>query len=429
MYITPNILNLPTKFDDLADLLNNMPVSLQDFATLACMDGRAHGVKTFADTCSYELNDCVRRSLINRLIDANQAVVNYLGYWPILRYHVETIPFQQRFKLAWPLLDLLNLVRVLTPINSLSQVPVNYYLETNIALTTHSSYNTLAIPISYGDPNQLIFRHPTSFVRYFPQDRFGYPQRINDEWIIAFDTNVTHVSIQHPNLVYVDVSSTITNLVPVYYNTQLQIKPVKVEDVDNITRRYWFYVWQMLDPAFFDQGADLTKLELYKFVPFISFMQETFEPFSIKAIYNENLAAVNTTTDVKDVQKFKIVNDLLSLLEVDVVENRLNCTSTKPHYLQIAYVTNPSLYKNAIPHHDLVRAISHLVAAELPLSVCGCEIKDGFIATAQKPYTEIRINPVTGDMISNLKFGNLYGQLVYSEVLHRYLPIKRTVRL
>jgi hypothetical protein len=91
------------------------------------------------------------------------------------------------------------------------------------------------------------------------------------------------------------------------------------------------------------------------------------------------------------------------------------------------YSTDSSQWGSQIGHPDLVRAISHLVAAELPLSVCECEIKSGFIQMAQKPYSEVRVNPITGEMITNLKHGNLYGQLVYSEIIGRYAAFRRMV--
>ena len=422
MYVTSSILDLPVSNDRLFDMFNDLVVSLADMSAYACMDGRAYGVQTLADSCDYELNHCVRAALINRLIDANHAVVDYLGYYPRLAHHVETVPYREKIKLRYPFLDMLHTVRQLTPVPTLAQVPVSPFLATNVALdTTDSTKSLLTIPVSYGSPTQLLYRNPSNYSLIEPLSLYNYPQRVADTWVIAFPPSITHVTVQHPQLAYVDIVSSLSNLVPVYANTTLRIQPQRVDKLDPITTRYWFYVWQLLDPMFFQEGADLRQHEYYKLVPFIAFAQETLETFSPKLVYSDNITAPNPTVKVLDPSDVVVLDERHSIVSV----KPRACSPTKePVYLQVAYTTHPRLYEHAIPHHELIRAVSHLVASELPLTVCGCEIKDGFIATAQKPYNEIRMNPITGEMISNPKLGNLYGQLVYAEILNRYRTYK-----
>ncbi len=79
------------------------------------------------------------------------------------------------------------------------------------------------------------------------------------------------------------------------------------------------------------------------------------------------------------------------------------------------YKTDPAVlgFDKDLP--NIATAIAYRAAAELPSGYCGCEIKTGFIAEAQKSFGDARVNPVTGETIWVVKFGHKTGHLMYEE--------------
>lgn len=428
MYMTPDTVGLNVTQDVLDETLNNLVVTMEDFSSYACTDGRMYGVSTLADGCDYVLNGCARSAVVRGLIDVNRRVETYLNYAVGVRYHTETLPYNDIITLSNPYLAAIGQSLGYEVFTEGTDIAVSPFLQTSHVTQSGNGYRIASFPFSYGNPMAIIFRDPNNMRLIEPVREQGFPRRMNGMWEVALPMSATNVIIQHTAKAFVDVMGVLPSekVVPFYRNSNQKIPFVRQELISGGVR-FWFNIWVLLDNMFFEEGANFTQLEYYKLVESIDFKKEVIiDNVPVKFTFYTDTCSGEQEERVADCVSVISYQDSILRLDYDTVEW---CRKTRPDYVTISYKTDSRLYAGDTNVPAIVRAVSHLVAADLPLSVCGCEIKDGFVKAAQKPYTDIRINPVTGDMVQNMKHGNFYGHLVYNEVISTLKPYPKVKRI
>lgn len=426
----------------------NLFLNIQEFSRIACLDGRVYGVINTCDTCGLILNDCVRSHLITAL-ESNQAIVErLLGYNLTVQYHEETHDWDghSRIQTNWPGVETLNVKQQVSTILDYGPFPISPYVQENLVLNdSGSGYCVVEVSRTFVEnPSHIIIRDDDGHV-YATDNVDGYPRRDGENWLIALagkpDAPACSATLhaQSCKYMYVDVEDhdcgedgTLTPFYPSSFMPIPQIKPS--QDVGNGVRRFWFTPWVLVDPAFYGEEINLEVGEFYKLLPEIEFKcVEEIEAMPVVTSFD----LANCSTDEfdqlvpisTDDTQWDLLHEEYGITQMQL-KNANFCRENKaPFKVKIFYKTNPVIFNVAQFVESIKVAIAYLTAAELPTEVCGCEIKTGFIATAQRAYTEIRINPITGESISNLRHGNLYGQLVFAEKLNLVPRFQRLIRL
>ncbi len=429
MYIT---------FTDLSDeYLNNLLVNVNSFAEVACMGARAFGVHTNCDPCDLDINLCLKKHLVRNLISAHEITERRLGYSLTPRYHEQTLlwdsswptsrnaPF--RVQLNHPGVSALNVALTYEDVEGLESVSVQYIIQTNVELTPDAgnTYCIAELDSSLIDnPSKIILMDGTGKV--FPQTvKAGFP-RINEEgnWEIAIDRSNPASCPDTPNayhcsLAYVDITPVECDgdLVPVYPGSQQRIPLAKpVETLDNDDLRYWFHVWELVKPGFQDEIVDISAGQYYKLFQTISFLCVS-ESETLPVVTCNQDCNCGSLEDSEIVPDLRIIDPQNGIIEICFSTPPCGCSCKSPKTITVSYKTDPSLLPFRNPLTELQEAISYWAAANLPLEICECKITKGFISEAQKAYTETRSNPLSQELITNFEYGDLHGQMVFSERL------------
>lgn len=422
-------------------------LDIQEFSEIACLDGRVYGVISKCDTCGLTLNECVRSHLLTAL-ESNQALLErYLGYNLTVHYHEETHDWDgvSRIQTDWPGVSAVNVKQQISTILDFGPFPISPYVQQNLVLSDSGfGYCVAELSREFVDnPSHITIRDENGVV-YETDNVDGYPRRDGNNWLVAMKSRptapacVATLHAQSCKYMFVDVEDhdcgDDSTLTPVYPNSETPIPQIKPSEAVGVgLRRFWFSPWMLVDPAFYGEEINLEIGEFYKLLPEIEFkcVQEIEALPVVTAIdltncsddFNEITAI--TTSDVR----WDLLNQEYGITQFQI-KNSTFCQNNKsPFKVKIFYKTDPEIFNVAQFVAAIKEALAYLTAAELPTEVCGCAIKTGFIATAQKAYTEIRVNPITGESIVNLKHGNLYGQLVYAEKLQRIPRYQRLIRL
>lgn len=425
----------------------NLLLDIQEFSKLACLDGRVYGVVSRCDTCGLTLNECVRSHLVTAL-ETNQALVErLLGYNLTEHYHEETHDWdgQSRIQTNWPGVEKLNVKQVVTSIADYGPFPILPFVQENLVLTDSGNGYCLA-EVSQDfieNPSHMIIRDAA--YRIYEMDQLdGYPRRVGNNWVVALAGTpeapacAATLHAQSCKYMFVDVDehdcgddSTLTPVYPGTDNPIPQIKPS--ETLAGNLRRFWFSPWVLVDPAFYGEEINLEVGEFYKLLREIEFkcVQEIAALPVVTAMdFNDcsddfDEIVTLTTSDTRH----DLLEQQYGITQMQIINQTFCDNNSAPYKVKIFYKTNPAFFDVTQYLNGIKEAIAYLTAAELPMEVCGCEIKTGFIATAQRAYTQIRVNPVTGENVENLKHGNLYGQLVFAEKIKLVPRFQRLIRL
>jgi len=412
-------------------------VDIQEFARIACLDGRLYGVITRCDTCEIFLNECARNHLLNAL-QSNQAIVEkLLGYNLTEKYHQEIQDWDgtSLIQTNWPGVEKISVKQIFEDIPGYGPFPISPYIQENLNLID-SGFGFCIAEVDQTlvqNPAHIIIRNDEGTV-IETQAVNGYPRRDGGNWQIALGNQsiapacAETLHAQSCKYMILDVTDHDCGddsvLTPVYPGTDTPIPQAKPsEDIGGGLRRFWFAPWVLVDSGFYEEEVNLILGEFYKLLPEISFKCVS-EVEALPTVYA--VSGTNCTTNFSEISdistdktKFDLMNSRYGILQMQI-KNTSFCQDNKaPFKIEFYYKTNPNSF-DLTEYLELIKeAIAYLTAAELPNEVCGCKMETGFIATAQKAYTEIRINPVTGESIVNLEHGNLYGQLVFSEKIAR----------
>jgi hypothetical protein len=423
-----------------AQHLNNLLVDATVFSDIACLWGRAFGVHTECERCDLNINYCVRKNILENLVKAQDIAERELGYSLTPRYHSQTITWDRkwstgrnskiRLQLPFPGIELVNVIQQADPIEALESVSVNFALIEGVPLTTAvgEKYCIATLDSEFVEnPNRVTLRSGSKVFTQDPQAT-EFPRRdVDGNWEIAIirisDPDVCDEDIDayHCELVYVDITPPECEgeIVPVYPGTTQHIPVAKpVETLENDDLRYWFYVWELVDPAFGDETVRITQGEYYKLFQTISFLC-VHDVESLPTVVCNTGCGCGEDDPNTDCELI-IVDPVNGVVELCCESSPCGCGAgcSHPKSLTIHYKTNPDILGFDSASYSLKEGISYWAASILPLESCRCKIEHGFIRDAQKAYTEIRVNPLSGEEIHNLKHGNLYGQLVFSERLN-----------
>lgn len=422
---------------------NDLFVDRLLFSQIACLDGRAFGVETFCETCSLDFNPCLRRSLLAGLI-ANQALVESLvGYNLTERYHSEEILWdgRTRLQLSWPGVAAINVKAAYATLDTVSVEPY-VILEAPVS-DSGAGYCVVELDKNFiGNPTHAIIRDATTLDIYQQQLIDIYPRRNEaGNWEVALDSPATPpecpvVHVQHCNKIAITIDTPVcTGEIRIAYKGTTNLIPVAQDPVvDGASTTYWVYAWSLVDPAFSDETVNLKTGEFYKLVTEVDVVcvTEVAQTPTLTGTSSCNCSGV--TLETLDTEyTLEIVSSELGVIAVNATDRCTLCLDgcETPIKIKIWYRTDPALLNVDGSLEALKIAITYLTAAELPLSTCGCPpgyFKAGFIFEAQKAYTDIRINPITGENIAMLRYGNLHGQLVFSERLNKAKKHSRLIR-
>lgn len=435
MRIDRNVIDRNLSQSEIDLIVNRLIMNLNEFSGYACIDGQACGVTIPLSDCKEELNHCVIKHLVELLISAHELVEKRVGYDITPQYHIEELPWKGRSRILTlrPGIEALHVKQSVSDV--LASVSISPFIQENLPAQEIDGFVYVSVDRDLVQNPERIVVRDNAYQSYKIQKRPGYPKINGTNWEIALDRGATvdkTYHAQHKSLMYVDVPTQLCegSLLPVYPDS-MQIIPqalapeVVLDDLDaQIGTRHWFHSWNLGKSEF--DSIDLEYAEFYKLiesVDFRCFYEETIEP--VVVFYEDNgcTRVLKEETGVLDIELIDAYNGVVAV----------RYTGTNPYLsefirIRFGYKTNPAL----LGYNDtylLQEAVANLVAAELPLSTCRCEIETGFIHAAQQPYTDIRVNPITGENIINLKHGNLYGQLVYEEKMRRANKYKRVVRV
>jgi hypothetical protein len=429
-------------------LMNSLLVDIPEFERISCLDWRVNAVYT-PDSSGYDpmagqnnemFNPCVRRGLISGLISSQRVLENIVGfdltdrdYSQTFRWHRPDVSYGRNceiiFKTDHAGISALNKQRLMEYVTT---GDMKFYLQENISIDNETEYCSANISRAlFPDPRRVLIRQSDTG-RNFPVDHNIAPVISgmgNEQWKIGLADNQmqppcsvsAEFSAQHYDYVYADCltedSENLNKMFPVYPGTNQLITYQKRENIEGGVR-FWFYNWDVTDSQFSNTHIDLAGAypEFWKLISEVDFVTVTDEASTISVSYYD-LCTKETVT----------VTDLIDLTMKDAAKGiftaKLASGKRWPDadYIDILihYQTSPSSLGRVGDLNNAKEAIAYFAAAELKQATCGCTFDTGFIKAAQESYSKVRTNIVTGDVSVDLKYGSLYGHLVFHERVQR----------
>lgn len=432
--------------DIVDEIVNNMRVNLDEFSRIACLDGKAYGVTTLCSDCSIEIDRCARIHLVKELVGAQATAEKRLHSDVTPKYHVYEKLWDGSQKITVkPGVSAVNVRRNYGDPTTVSISP--YILEGVVAEDSGDGFCILKLDQTVVEnPNKILVR--TTEDAYVKTQQINrYPKRHADgDWLVALDKpeipsngcDGREYNIQHCEYMYADFTPDCEegeSALPFYPNSNQFIPMAKpIQDLGGGEFRYWFHPWVLLDSAFIDEGADLSK----GYPDFSHLLQSiefrcVSEIEAVPTIYwldldNNCIATFTADTDVS----VKVWDSEKGILLIDPAYFRCSscgCTQTNCRCgfraamkIKVYYRTDPHNIDLDEWSGFISEAIAHLAAAELPIAACNCNIgNEGFIWKAQQPYNKSKhiVSGGSETIIVDPKVGQLYGQLVFREKLAR----------
>jgi hypothetical protein len=438
MFIPASLVGYMSTQGEADDAVNSLVMTPDAFSKIACLDGRMAGIITECDSCQYIFNECLRKSLISGLISAQKATEKELGYALNTRYIREKIRWDGngRYMLQSPGIESIGKSQAITALAG-GPYPVSPFLIATATVEDSGQGMCAAVvPTSLvSNPSKLSFWDDQG-ISVDTQRWPGYPRRVGNDWEIPLGSRCpapacnTPISAFHCEYTILETPALTCpvgvsgEIVPVYTGTTQIIPQARPVEVIEGGLRWFLPISALLDPAFIDENADLTQGEFWKLIQSISFACKSEADSPIWIDYKQDCiceTAGEYDDDEEPRFKVNIINAARSVVEI--IDCNPNCDCCKSvDFITVAYKTSPDFLGLNIDLGGIIQGMAYYVAAMLPMNSCGCSTKqqtDSFIETAQKAYTDIRINPVTGETFMPMKFGNLYGQLMFTEMLGR----------
>jgi hypothetical protein len=437
MKVTKTLIPTNKTQDEIDTMMNNLMVDLQDFSSIACLEGRAFGVEIYNEKCdTFNINTCMRSRMIEGLISSQETTEKKLGYSLTPRYESYKIDSQrwvEKHQLKRGI-ESVNVVQATTSVDGFAAQTINYYVDSGTVVDAGSYL--------YVDFNRdLVWNVDDIIIRDSDGDRIliddtvsNYITVVGDNWRIKLTSNQTNaddtVYAQDSRFMVVEFTPpTLDNggtLYPVYPDTN-QIIPCAraVETLDNDDVRYWFHPWVLVDERrFSDTDIDLLSGEFYKLLQEIEF-KEFYESTQYPVVkYLDCDGAYQTATS--QYVRVEITDSPRGILAIDLDYWLINDRPSDYYDFEsvtVYYKTNPDLIGFDGEEMTVSIAIANLTAAELPLKMCKCEIDKGFIFEAQRSFGS-KFVMIDGTEKQNIRYGDKVGQKVYFDYIDR-LPKKR----
>lgn len=462
MIVNPEVFDSSLTPTEVYQLINTLPLSYQSLAQRTHYWGRMFGVVTGEDNeqdwGDFVVNQCLRDSIWHTLRSISDEAESAIGYDVSRRYHKHTVtwPFGKKIK-ARPGIEKINVSPQWSVAPDLEDVVVSPFVIENVTPTLESSRYVVALDRELVDnPNDVIVRFSTH-MGTISVDR-GYRPRIDGtDWVITLDNHstpwdgVTPLHIQSTKYAYVEITPpTLTqgqSYYPVFQGTN-QIIPEALprQNIGGGQVRIWFYIYNLVDKAFYNNPVNLVNAEFYKLVPTISI--NIYEEVEQKGRLTVTCDCDGGCGDCQNgVRVFQVTATIFNAelgvvdfcVDGEIVDEELETGSCEvptcpecSYSLTFHYITNPNLLfeecRRAIPR--ILDAIMFKTAAELPMVDCGCWIDDkekiGFIARQQETFSKQTVNAFTGTTTVLFQYGDLRGQKAYVEIMGKVPRIKYT---
>jgi len=462
-----------TRDSDKWQAANEMAITPASFAVETHYDGRMFAVMTGEDKAetfgSFVINQCVREALWRILYDVQIYTENFVGYNISRRFHRQTIDlvnfaFSRPYKLDWPGIEKVNAAPRWIDHNLV--VALDPFIMTEPVVTDLEVTGDMIVEVPValaGNANDILIRKNDDKKGVFPLLKInGYPRRVGGNWLIQMDNHksaydpLLGVVVQSTRYAFVDVTQPVGivgELKPVFSGTEEAIPYLRVEPLPNGDLRYWFFIYNLIDPAYgSDSAINLIAGEFYKLMPSITFKEYveaatkatlTISTKSDCCLDCDNLTEVHRTfqisTRIADAAR-GIVN---FSVDGQLIEDPLTLITTLDPSQACDFVNDPCLtYSLSVPYFtspdklppraqasvpNLHRAVMHRAAADAPLRDCLCELDYGFIHSCQEMYATVATT-FSGTTIATNKYGNLHGHKVYEELMGNAYILK-TLRL
>lgn len=437
------------------EIINNLLVNLDEFSSIACLDGAAYGVDILCKTCTITITQCAREHLIQNLVASQAFAEQILGGNVTPKYHIHDKSWdgKQRIQLQ-PGISAVNVRRVYGEAESFDISP--YILEGLVGVDSGSGFYYLVLDGEFVEnPNKIAVLTPSNaYVK--TQEINNYPYRDGDgNWRVALGKGAPtppsavddEYNIQHCEYMFVDVDmeceEDVEGEIRAFYPNSNQMIPYAKdpEVVSEGVVRYWFHPWVLLNDAFKSEGANLSSgypqfSHLLQAIDFRCVSEEEALPHIIWKDL-ENCEYIYTTdtglaVEIVDAEKgiIQVDPDYFSCGDCACSSEVCRCHPRYSRSIKIYYKTDPSILGYDEWSGFISEGIAHLAAAELPLKSCKCNVgSEGFIYEAQQPYNKVK-QIQSGNSTTTFidpKVGQLYGQLVFREKLSR-VPKRRKAR-
>ena len=434
--------------------VNALPIDYLRFALGSYYGSRMYGVHTGApvggvnEHDTFVVNSCIRGDLWNKLVSVTSATERMLGYTLSSRYHLEQDvthnPLATRIQCEWAGVSAVSVG--LETSDVLEEAAISPYVATGLSAGVSEGISYVDVPID------VLFNPADAIVRLSSDNGTvpvlatpGYPKRVGSDWRIALNTHAVEIpvddtlNIQSRQYVYVDVE-TDEDLLPYYPETTQKIPLARpVQQLNETTKRYWLFVYTLVNPAFYEELVNLVEGEYYKLTLSAEFRTET--EVEILAEVNQRcrrtgeehawsvaLTPVDAERGILEVQVLGLWETLPGDTEPTLNTNRCIIPYNPQRYqttISFAYKTDPQSLPltNRKDVSTVLQAVLHRVAADLQVADCGCKLETGFIAEQQKSYATQLITP-TGVQLMKTQYGDLHGHAVYAEKMSKVAALK-----
>lgn len=471
MIVNPSVFDPSITSEQVYQIINDLPIGYNGLSQQMHYWGRLFGVVTGdqneQDWDNFVVNQCIRDSIWSTLRAITEETESFTGFNLSRRFHnikVNDIDFGRNLRVM-PGIESVNHIPVFTGIPDLNEVPISPFILEDLEATSEGQRWYVLLPDTVVDnPHDVILRRSTDFGVYEP-DRTRRPVKVGNDWKVYLDNQPTpyvaldKIVVQSTKYVYVDIDNPVLDdgeLVATFPATNQIIPMAKLpQTLAGNKTRYWYYIWTLVDPSFYNNPVNLIYAEYYKLLPFISYKQYTEEEVFGLLVIDCDCACADcgngerryqVSAEIVDSRRgivaFNIDGELLDQDDDGIYEYldaacddciaRALCGGTCSYELSFPYITNPihldETLRMSIP--QILRALTFRVAAELPMVDCGCWKDDkeriGFIARQQETFGGTTTNPFTGTTALTIQYGDLRGQKAYVQMMSKVPRVKYT---
>lgn len=472
----------PTQLDA---LVNSLLVPMVEFGQKSGLSHRMFGVitgssdgeRTYASDPNqtnrsaaqdrYLINACLRFQYPQIAAKVQESIESELHWLTTTRYVYEDIPLRswraEKLQTKYPGVETMNVIPVWTALEAYERVPVTVFIETaDITANPYGDSTPAALINSELTPNphEMYLRDTTTYVVHPWFNDAGH--RIardlnNDVWQLALDIvrepySVQTLGVQSKRILQIKIDAPNpalpagATLYPVYPGTTQKIPQARDMFADEDDKWvYTFWIYTLVHPDFEAETIDLMSAgEFWKLYPYISFkyFTEAVAYPQVRVTLGDVTTLYTGITAVEDVSE---VGPLATLVNHELGIFHLNYDTCSRSYawnclcnawpedvmLRIYYKVNPDYlpadmrnYRNSI-----YEAVCAHIAADLPLVNCGCAIDVGYIAQMHVLANSERIYTTQGNVIDRVRYGNLYGHVLTTEIMNEAPKYERPVWL
>lgn len=421
--------------------VNQLPVSLLDFALISGMRNRVYGVRVFGDeecgdaTCC--LNDVARQSIWRILFNVQQNLMARKRITAGIAYFQETKLIDSLTSVIRTSFGAVEKVDVKQEFVFVANLMLSPYIVEDVVLQTGTNGVEAVFSSTIVDnPNRVILRDPQTLEQYSWDRSYSlahYPARDGYEWVMLCPQHIQvddQLSLQHYDymIAELDVVSgiSIDDLVVLHPSTYQILpfaKPPEEVISDGVMKwRFWFYSWTLTKPEFDNDPPDLVAGEFHKLYATL----ELFRKTEVEAVPYAKVQSYENCTNEMEIKTVngscEIIDSFAGMVKFTEIAND---TIGKRYNLHYYYKVNPLSVENIFMHstEELKRAIVAKTAATIDLESCGCLLPQegnplsNYITKMQQTYTKEYISPITGAVAVNYLYGNKHGDLLFAEMM------------